>query len=566
MKTLLELIKDSPAVKKAYEMALVAHKGQKRASGEDYITHPMAVAQTVLDWHMDEPSVIAALLHDTVEDTALTSDKIKKEFGEKVAFLVNGVTKLGHAKYRGEEREVENMRKFMLAVGGDIRVVLIKLADRLHNMTTIKALKPEKQMRIALETLEVYAVLADRLGMYELASKLEEISFPIAKKKEYEWMIDTIKDKYEERVAYANKIKPVISKLLTENGINFSKIDIRAKKMVSLYRKLLKYEMNLERVYDLIAIRCIVDSVPDCYAALGVIHESWLPLPGRIKDYIAFPKANGYRSLHTTVFGPEEKVMEVQIRTAQMHDEAENGISAHWAYQKNKDTKNYISRGIASFAKADELQLIKQLKDLKENAPNAEEFATLVKSDFLEDRILTLTPKGKVIELPSGATPVDFAYHVHSEIGNTCMSCRVNGLISPLSTPLKSGDVVEILTQKNKRPGDEWLQFVKTSVAREHIKKVQKDKNKVLYGEILKKYELRLIVEDRVGLLNDVTNIIARMKININHHESREDHTFANHKMLKIGFAVSNYEKSKELGEKIRKLKGVKSVECHPYS
>jgi guanosine-3',5'-bis(diphosphate) 3'-pyrophosphohydrolase len=401
-----------------------------------------------------------------------------------VAFLVDGVTKLGHIKYRGADQKgttqnkAENLRKMVLALSQDLRVVFIKLADRLHNMQTLSALPTTKQKRIALETDEIYASLAYRLGMYNVSGELQDLAFPYLHPREYEWLLSTTKEQYTTREKYLEHIRPQVKKLLEKHGIKPLAIDIRAKRYSSLYKKLLKHDMNIERVYDLVAMRVVVETVPECYAVLGIIHEAWPPLPRRIKDYIAMPKPNAYRSLHTTVIGPEKKTMEFQIRTQEMHDENEYGVAAHWLYQRRRDGESVSGKKLAQ-----EIAWVQQLKNWQERfqgtSNDPEEFLRAMKIDFFQHRIFAVTPAGDVIDLPSGATPIDFAYHVHSEIGDSATGAKVNGIITTLDHPLKSGDVVEIITQKGKQPSEDWLRFVKTTIAKEHIRSViRKRQNK----------------------------------------------------------------------------------------
>ncbi len=544
---------------KAYQFAQKYHDGQKRLSGEPYFNHCVKTAEIVAGWQLDDATISAALLHDILEDTPVTEEILSKEFGDEILFLVEGVTKLGRVKYRGTKKEMENTRKFILAVSKDVRVILIKLADRLHNMRTIGALPPLKRKRVAEETMEIYAPLAYRLGMFELSGELEDIAFVHVYPREYRWIQENVRERYQERENYAQKIKPIIMKQLINNDLNPIKIDSRAKRHTSLYRKLQRYEMNLDRIYDLVAIRCIMESVEDCYAALGIIHSIWLPIPKRIKDYIALPKPNGYQSLHTTIFGPDEKIIEVQIRTLEMHQEAENGIAAHWHYQQTKKGKDYLERR-ASFAKRDELLWVSQLRNWQKNITDPKEFMQSFKIDFLENRILVLTPKGGVVDMPKRSTPIDFAYQIHTEVGNTCVGARVNGTVFPLDGELKSGDVVEILTQKNKQPSQEWLAFVKTSQAKNHIKSRMRRKSQKLMPT-MNKTELKIFAEDRLGLLKDITTIISRSHINITHHNSINNVNERFH-TIKIGCATTDSKKIEKIIGKIKTLAGIKSVDC----
>lgn len=461
---------DLDLIKKAYNFASEAHKGQTRKSGEPYIEHSIAAAQTLAEMKLDSVAVAAALLHDVVDDTPITLEQIKKEFGKETARLVEGITKLGKIKYRGIERQVENLRKMFLAMAQDIRVVLIKLADRLHNMKTLDVLPPEKRHRIALETLEIYAPLANRLGIGRIKGELEDLSFKHVMSKEYEWLKSQVVDKFEEREEYIGKIIPHLKKELAKENILPSSISWRAKHYYSLYRKLQRYEMNLSRIYDLVAMRIIVNSVEECYSVLGVIHKLWRPLPGRIKDYIALPKPNGYQSLHTTVFCQGGKIIEIQIRTEKMDQEAEHGIAAHWYYSEQKGFKAYFKKFFTQ-APEKELKWIQQIQEWqKQSKSSNDEFLKSLQIDFFKDRIFIFTPKGDVIDLPEGATPVDFAYSIHTEIGHRCQGAEVDGKLMALDTPLQNGQVVKIFTQKQIKPSQDWLRFAKTNMAQNRIR------------------------------------------------------------------------------------------------
>jgi GTP diphosphokinase / guanosine-3',5'-bis(diphosphate) 3'-diphosphatase len=468
-----EQAKKDPAglIGRAFVFAQNAHRAQARKSGEPYFNHPLAAAEILNSWHLDEATIAAALLHDTVEDTGVPLEEIKKQFGDEVAFLVDGVTKLGHIKYRGAQGKAENLRKMVLALSQDLRVVFIKLADRLHNMQTLSALPPAKQKRVAMETDEIYASIAYRLGMHNVSGELQDLAFPYLHPREYRWLLGVAKEQYDERMKYLEKIKPQVRQLLESHDIKPLDIEIRAKRYSSLYKKLVKRDMDIGRIYDLVAMRVVVATVPDCYAALGVIHEMWRPLPRRIKDYIAMPKPNAYRSLHTTVVGPDEKTIEFQIRTKEMQDENEYGVAAHWLYDQKRRGEKVSGKKLAQ-----EIAWVQQLKDWQERFSGAEgkgESEALLhdmKIDFFTDRIFAVTPGGDVIDLPVGANPIDFAYHVHSEIGDSATGARVNGVLVPLDHTLKSGDIVEIIMQKGKKPSEDWLRFVKTTVARDHIR------------------------------------------------------------------------------------------------
>ena len=468
---------DIDLIERAYNFAAKIHQGQKRLSGEDYIFHCLAAAEIVANLKVDTKTIAATLLHDVLDDieddkTAMEEreKELEKEFGKEIASLVSSVTKIGKIKYHGVERAMENLRKMFLAIAEDIRVILIKFADRLHNMRTLSFQPPEKQQRIAAETLNVYAPLADRLGIGQITGELEDLSFRYLMTGEYNWLINQVRDQFTERESYLAKITPDLKKEILKEGIALKEIHWRAKHYWSLYRKLQRHEMNLNRVYDLVALRIIVETVEDCYAVLGLIHKLWRPLPGRIKDYIALPKPNGYQSIHTTVFCQGGKITEIQIRTLKMHEEAERGIAAHWYYSEQKGFKAYIKK-IFTPAPAKELRWIQQLQEWqKEINASPEEFFDSLKIDFFKDRIFVFTPNGDIIDLPEGATPLDFAYHIHSDIGHHYQGAKINEKMVALDTPLQNGQVVEIITQKQSRPSRDWLRFVKTHQAQNKIR------------------------------------------------------------------------------------------------
>lgn len=551
---------DINLIRRAFNFSQKAHQGQKRKTNEPYFIHSFETALKVAQWRLDAPSIAAALLHDVAEDTKYTIGDIKKEFGEEIAFLVDGVTKLGRLKYRGTQEKAENLRKMILAISQDIRVVIVKLADRLHNMRTLSAVAPGKQKRIALETEEIYAPLAYRLGMQLVAGELEDLAFPYTHPQEYKWLIQNIKSQFNERQQYAEKIKPIIENALEENNIELIRIDSRAKRWSSLYKKLLRFDMDLDQIHDLIALRIIVKTVEDCYATLGIIHQLWPPLPGKIKDYIALPKPNGYRSLHTTIFCVDNKPTEFQIRTVEMHEEAENGIAAHWAYHQAKTTKDYIEQKPV-FAEKKELAWVQQLKGWQKEHSGSEEFINSLKIDFFKDRIFAITPKGEVFDLPTGATPVDFAYQIHSEIGDQCVGAKVNNKISPLDYNLHSGDVVEILIQKNKKPSESWLDFVKTSIAKRRIRLMAKDSPLGLFKKEPAQTEFRIVVEDRVGLLKDISSVFSRNHINITKTAANfEEKKRGKFPLVRLRCEVNNKEKIEKLILKLKEIKGVREI------
>ncbi|MFH1363844.1 MAG: RelA/SpoT family protein [Candidatus Omnitrophota bacterium] len=482
LKQLIEQSKNPKLIEKAFLFAKEAHEGQKRFSGEDYISHPLAVAKILKEMGLDDQAVAAAFLHDVADDTKHTLKEIEKEFGKDIAFLVEGVSKLGKLRYPKESLEIkspesrikqpidlkaENLRKMFFAMGEDVRVVLIKLADRLHNMRTLGSLPADKRERIALETLEIYAPLANRLGMGKIKGSLEDLAFPYLYPKEYEWLIKNIGDKYEDREKHLKEITPLLAQMLKEENIKTIDIHSRPKHYWSLYQKLLRHDMDFERIYDLIALKVIVQDIKTCYQALGAIHKQWKPLIGRIKDYISQPKPNGYQAIHTTVICFKGKIIEIQVKTKQMHEDAEYGIAAHWAAKEGVDLKKQSKR----------FDWVQQLKDWQEKVLKSEDFLEGLRVDILKKRIFVFTPKGDVIDLPDGATAVDFAYNVHTDIGNHCQSAKVNGKLIQLSQPLKNGDIVEIVVDKNKKPSRDWLKFTKTNLARSRIKTFLKQNN-----------------------------------------------------------------------------------------
>ncbi|PIT91621.1 hypothetical protein COU12_02160 [Candidatus Jorgensenbacteria bacterium CG10_big_fil_rev_8_21_14_0_10_54_38] len=524
MGTLLDHYPRESVVREAYEFAEEAHRAAKRESGEPYFTHCVKAAETVRDWGLDDASIAAALLHDVVEDTAFTLKDIEKRFGSEIAFLVNGLTKLNEMRYPERDADAENLRKLIIFFAKDIRVLLIKLADRLHNMNTLAALPPERKKHFAWETIEIYAPLAYRLGMQKLSGELEDLAFPYAYPEEYRWLTDAVKETYTERLAYTLKVKPALEKALAEHGVKPIAVDARAKHYYSLYKKLQRYDMDLERIKDLVAVRIIVSNVEECYTALGIVHQEWPPVPGRFKDYIAMPKTNGYRSIHTTVFCIDHKITEFQIRTQEMHDEAELGIAAHWAYQQVKKSSPGREKQWKGVSSQRELLWVEQLRNWQKQFRGSEEFSKSLRVDFFKDRIFVLTPKNEVIDLPVGATTVDFAYRIHSELGDACVGAKVNGKLVPLHHELQSGDMVEIVTQRGKKPSEGWLAFVKTELAKRHIKSATRP-HTALAGRKGEgpMFEFKVVNEDRPGYLKEVTGAFGELKVNISYLQSQTD-------------------------------------------
>ena len=455
--------KDEELIAKAYEFAKRAHEGQKRLSGDPYFVHVFETAKTLARLGMDARTIIAGLLHDVLEDTKTTEKEIEKEFGEDIVFLVKGVTKLGTLKYRGHERHVESLRKFFVAMTNDLRVVVIKFADRLHNLQTLEFVREDKRKRIAIESIEVYAPLANRLGMGKLKGELEDAAFPHAYPEEFAKIEQIIKEKQESYEKNLAEISAELKKELKKNKIKFIEINYRIKHKYSLYKKLKKYDMDIEKIYDIVALRVVVDTVEECYRILGLVHSIWNPLPGRIKDYIAIPKPNGYRSLHTTIFTGSGAIAEIQIRTKEMHAEADYGIAAHFSYKENNKKKETGSHKL-------KFQWIEELKNVNYVPGEPSGFIEHLKMDFFNDRIFIFTPKGDVVDLPEDSTPIDFAYSIHSDIGNHVFGSKVNGKMSPIFSKLKNGDIVEIIKKDTSNPSSKWLEHTKTSLAKKHIK------------------------------------------------------------------------------------------------
>lgn len=476
--------KDRHLINQAFDFAHQAHQGMKRESGEPYIHHPLHVTLILSHLAIDGPMLAAALLHDVVEDTAIPLTQIEKKFGQEVAQLVDGVIKLAKIKIkrtptfwphflvrRQEERfsfehQVKSLQKMFLAISGDLRVIFIKLADRLHNMRTLHLARPDKRARIAQETLEIYAPIANRLGIGELKGELEDLAFPFVYPQEYQNLKKRVEEIISEREKYVDEFIKLLKRFLESKNIIIVDIHGRAKHLYSLWNKLRRYDNNLEKIYDLVAVRIIVKNVADCYQALGLIHSRWNPLIGRIKDYIAMPKPNGYQSLHTTIFSETGQQIEIQIRTPRMHARAEHGIAAHWSYKEQTQKTNRAFQDV---------QWIKQFNELRSIINDHKEIKQILELDFFSDRIFAFTPKGDVINLPRDASVIDFAYAIHSDIGNACTGAKINGQIKPLATRLENGDIVEIITQKNSRgPKADWLKFTRTQKARAKIKQILK--------------------------------------------------------------------------------------------
>ena len=446
---------------KAADFAKLAHEGQFRKSGEPYYIHVFETAKNLAQYEMEAPTIAAGFLHDVLEDTPVTEEQMTTEFGEEICNLVKGVTKLGHVKYQGHVRHAESLRKLLMATAHDHRVIIIKLADRLHNLRTLQHVDEKKRERIALESIEIYAPLADRLGIGRLKGEIEDAAFPYAFPEDQKNISKILEERAEQTKKSLDDVYNELKEKIEEAKIHVKKINYRIKHAYSLWRKMQKYEMNIDKIYDLVALRIIVQSVEDCYATLGIIHSLWQPMPGRIKDYIALPKFNGYQSLHTTIFTGEGGIVEIQIRTAEMDSRAEYGIASHYQYKKNTELKKPLD---------EKFKWLDEFKDLEKAVDKPQDFIDKLKGDFFSDQIFAFTPKGDVIDLPNESTPIDFAYAIHSDLGGKTASAKINGKMVSLDTKIKSGDIVEIVTRKDGVPKEKWLAMTKTNKAKQKIK------------------------------------------------------------------------------------------------
>jgi len=502
---------DLGLIKKAYEYANSAHEGQLRNSGEHYIVHPGNVALILAELNMDTATIIAGLLHDVIEDTDISYEKISEEFGTEVSDLVDGVTKLKKLQYKTkQENQAENLRKMVLAMAKDIRVIIIKLADRLHNMRTLEYMTDEKRKEKAMETLEIYAPLAHRLGISKIKSELEDLSLRFLDPENYYDLVERVSMRRREREVYIKGIIDTLNEKLADMEIN-CEISGRPKNFYSIYKKMVHQEKAFEEIYDITAVRIIVDSIKDCYGALGIVHTLWKPLPGRFKDYIAMPKPNMYQSLHTTVIGPNAERFEVQIRTWDMHRTAEYGIAAHWKYKEGYAKKNDMDEKLA---------WLRQLLEWQSDLSDPKEFMETLKIDFFTDEVFVFTPKGDVINLPDGSTPLDLAYRVHTAVGHNCVGAKIDGRIVPLNYKLKNGNIVEIITAVNgSGPSRDWLNIVKSTQAKNKIKQWFKQKDRdfnIIKGKELIEKEVKKLGYKPQDILKDewLKNIAGKISIN----------------------------------------------------
>jgi GTP pyrophosphokinase len=613
---------DIALVEKAYKYAKIAHEGQVRESGEPYFNHPIGIARILIGLKVQSTTICGALLHDVVEESKVSLKKVKDEFGPEIASLVEGVTKIDKVHFESkQDYTAENLRKVLLATAKDIRIMLIKLADRLHNMRTLKSLREDKQKRIAEETLNIYAPIAHKLGVWHIKGELEDLSLRYLDPEAYQMLRDRINEKREEREKKTKEFIRTIKKKLRAHDIE-AEVNGRAKYFYSIYKKMKKKNVDFSEIYDLIAIRIITKSIPDCYAALGILHDTWKPIPKKFKDYIATPKANGYQSLHTALVGSHGKILEVQIRTEEMHQIAEDGIAAHWRYKGTERDKQFDRK----------ISWIKQVLDWRQSAKDAEDFMETLKIDLFEKEIIVFTPKGDPISLPEHSTPVDFAYEIHTNIGNHCSKALVNEKLVTLDTELMPGDVIEIVTMKNAKPSRQWLKFVKTSKAKgkirailniekEHDPKTRKEEelpeNRAKMIDIIGKdvpikiskccdprpydyiegfytkdgkitvhkkgcpnvhsldqnkkavvhwkkesgdrfKEFKIIAQDRVGMIAEILNFLVALKLNV--EKLNTSTTKHGRFMLNLGVSLDKEETVAELIAKLKEIKGVFDV------
>jgi GTP pyrophosphokinase len=549
---------DLELIKKAYQTAERMHEGQLRRSGEPYIIHPVETAKILADLGMDDQTIIAGLLHDVVEDTEYTEEMLEEDFGPDIVLLVDGVTKLGNLVFETkEEAQAENMRKMFLAMSKDIRVLIIKLADRLHNMRTIDYMPPNKIKEKCKETLEIYAPLANRLGMFNMKFELEDIALKHLEPEFYSNLAHQINQRKEEREAHIAKIIEQLKKALDKLNIHYE-VYGRSKHFYSIYRKMRDKHKQLDEIFDLMAVRILVDSIKDCYAVLGVVHTMWRPIPGRFKDYIAMPKSNMYQSLHTTVFGDDEHPFEIQIRTYEMHEIAEYGIAAHWKYKE----------GIKSDKEEDKLAWLRQTLEWNKDMDDSKEFMETLKMDLFSNQVFVFSPAGKVVELPAGSTPIDFAYKIHSAVGNKCIGAKINGKMVPIDHTLENGNIVEIITSSNsKGPNIDWLKIAKSSNARNKIrqwlKKENKSENEEKGKSMLDRYIRRKGYDPQQIIKTQRINRVAKELKCANVEDLYSSIGYGGTMMSKVlDLLVKFYDEEKQA--ELKKLREIKNYEAKP--
>jgi GTP pyrophosphokinase len=537
---------DLSLIEKTFYFGEKIYSKIKRKSGEPYINHCLRTAINLAELKLPKELIIAGILHDALEDGETTEEELKNNFGEEITFLVNGVTKIGHYRYKEKNlQKAENLRNLILAIAKDIRVAIIKLADRLDNMRTLSYLDEEKQKRIALETEDVFVPLALRLGISKWASELSDLALKHLEPEKYKWIVQEIDKKISNGKNYLEKIKNILEKEINDKNINLVNIEYRIKSPSSIYKKLKRKNFDLDQIYDLLAFRIIVTNIEECYTTLGIIHSLFKPLTHEFDDYIAFPKPNGYQSLHTTCIGPENKFIEFQIRTKEMHLINEEGIAAYFAYADSKQTKSY-QKNRSVFADEDEIKIIKNLKNWHEGF-----------NEIFSEKIYCLTPKGDIIELPSNSTPLDFAYKIHTYLGNHFSFAKVNKKIVPIDYELKNGDVVEIITSKQRNPSPHWLDIVKSMNAKKKIKSQLRKKHFIFAPKTID--EIKIIAQDRIGLLKDITDVISTQSINIVDSKTKTKKGIA-HISFKI--QINDKKESSKLKEIIKnKVKDIIKIE-----
>lgn len=553
------VVNTKPALRAAYLAAREAHKGEKRKNGEFFLDHSLETARLVSLWGADDVTIAAALLHDIVQKPTIHREALFKDAGDEVAFLLDRFLKVSAVRYNGLQQNVMNVRHLLLYLAEDIRVLLVRLASRFHNMQSLYVFPLEDQKRIALETMDVFAPLAYELGMRRLSSELEDLAFPYIYPKEYNWLMGIVRERREELEEHLETLKPALQDALRKEDVKVVAIESRAKHYASLYRKLLRYDMDIERIYDLVALRIITEDVGECYTTLGVVNTLWDPVSGRMKDYIANPKSNGYRSIHTTVITPGDRFTEVQIRTKDMHEFAEWGIAAHLGYAMTKGTRAYALRKVCP-VDSRELAILQQLNGWNaEYSPDKSEHRSL--QSLFAERVLVLTPKGDVIELPKGATPVDFSYRIHSEVGNHAVGAKVNGAIVPLNHTLSSGDMVEILVQKNKAPSSSWLRFVKTSQARHHVNAAIKGMRGMLgNNEEKKSTRITLQIEQKPGIAKTISSTFASAGVPIQSLSFLPKSLLNRHASLLVLCRILNGAETDRLTGLLKKVDAVRKV------